>query len=328
MSSTSSSPQEHLVWLDCDPGHDDFFAILFCQHPSIKLLGISTVGGNQTVEKTTLNALKALSIMSPDFGENINVVAGQSKPLVRSVKHCPEIHGETGLDGPVFPPITKKPIEGKKAVNYMYEIISKQEKKINLVGTGQFTNIALLLILYPEIKDKIDQIVLMGGAIGFGNTSPAAEFNVEGDPESAKVIFESGCKVVMVPLEVTHTALCTEAIVERCRKMNSNFGNICVELLTFFKETYQKVFFMNDPPLHDPCTIAYIIAPHLFKVELMRVEVETTSRFCDGRTVCDIYHMSNEPKNVHVALTMNVEEFWNLLFSALETVNQVTCLNK
>ncbi|KAF0984787.1 hypothetical protein FDP41_000686 [Naegleria fowleri] len=317
---------KHLVWLDCDPGHDDFFAILMCIHPDIKLLGISTVGGNQTVEKTTLNALKAITAIGPDFAD-VPVVKGQAKPMVRPAKHCAEIHGETGLDGPTFPKLTKTAITDEKAVNYMYKVINSQDRPVNLICTGQFTNAALLLILYPEIKSKIAQIIVMGGAIGFGNTSPAAEFNIEGDPEAASVLFESGLKVVMCPLEVTHTVLATPQILERCDKMNSKFGAICKELLLFFKDTYKRVFFMEDPPLHDPCTIAYLLNPSLFTLEFMRVDVECSSRFCNGRTVCDVYHMSNQPKNVHVATKVNVAGFWELLFECLHLVDKATCLN-
>ena len=127
----------------------------------------------------------------------------------------------------------------------MYKVISSQKRPVNLVCTGQFTNAALLLILYPEVKQYISQIIVMGGAINFGNTGRAAEFNVEGDPEAAQVLFESGLKVVMVPLEVTHTALATPEIIKRCEDMNSNFGTICKQLLLFFKQTYKRVFYME-----------------------------------------------------------------------------------
>jgi inosine-uridine nucleoside N-ribohydrolase len=319
--------KKKLVWLDCDPGHDDAMAIILaCYHPSLELLGISTTCGNQTLEKTTRNACKILHIINKN---EIDVVAGSEKPLLRPSKICPEIHGETGLDGPLFPSISKQSLRGKKAINHMFEVISAQSDKVHLIATGQLTNVALLLTVYPEIKTKLEQITMMAGCIGVGNTSPAAEFNIECDPEAARIVFNSGLKLVMVPLEVSHTALVDDNVLARINQMQSNFSKFIIELLLFFKKTYQDVFRFTYPPLHDPCAVAFVINEALFDSELMRVDIDCESIYCAGRTVCDIYQMKPaELRNCIVAKSMNVAEFWNMMIDALEAANIQSCLNR
>eukprot|EP01111_Echinosteliopsis_oligospora_P009903 TRINITY_DN2994_c0_g1_i3.p1 TRINITY_DN2994_c0_g1~~TRINITY_DN2994_c0_g1_i3.p1 ORF type:complete len:299 (-),score=77.98 TRINITY_DN2994_c0_g1_i3:160-1056(-) len=275
--------EKQLVWLDCDPGHDDAFAIILAGYSNkIKLLGISTALGNQSIEKTTQNALKVLSISGLD---HIDVVRGQAAPLIRPPMECPEIHGNSGLDcGVGFPPITKTALP-HKAVLYMYEIINAAPSPVTIVATACLTNIAVLITVFPEIKQKIKSVTLLGGAIGVGNMSPSAEWNILVDPEAAKLVFDSGMKIVMVPIEVSHTALATPDIISSIQNLNSNFGLLMVDLLLFFKKTYKEVFNFEHPPLHDPLAIAYVISPDLFETRLMRVDVETMSPLCSGRTV-------------------------------------------
>lgn len=199
-----------LVWLDCDPGHDDAMAIILAGYaPELSLLGISTVGGNQTLEKTTYNAL----LIAHAAGlEHLDVVPGQPFPLMLPNLICPEIHGETGLDGVTLPVPRKQPL-AKKGVLHLAEMLAAAPEPVTLIFTGRLTNAALLLTLFPELKPRIAEFVLMGGAIGLGNTHPCAEFNIQTDPEAAKVVFDSGLRVVMVPLEVTHTALVTADVL-------------------------------------------------------------------------------------------------------------------
>jgi len=322
--------------LDCDPGHDDAFAILLAGHnPRINLLGISTVAGNQTVEKTTNNAQRITSVGGLS---HIKIVKGQAVPLVRPSQICPEIHGESGMDcSDAFSVMLKQQtshsadqIVNKKAVNYMFEVIDNETKygdKVTLVATGCLTNVALLLTIYPEVKQKLDKIVILGGAIGFGNITPAAEFNILIDPEAAKIVFESGVHFVMVPLEVSHTALVTSEVIERIRDMKTPFSALCVDLLMFFMKQYKEVFGFEHPPLHDPVAVAYVINPSLFQTKFVRVDIETSSELCSGRTVCDMFGMSKKPKNVHVAEKVDVEAFWNLLLDALRSANSLSSLN-
>ena len=373
------------IWLDCDPGHDDALAIILAgrlvrrptwrwlnkqlmlsathphthflhagYNPKSELLGISTVAGNQTVEKVTDNALRVLHAAGME--ESVVVVVGQSKPLMRPPAHCPgtwyiecvqynpstdkiqyntEIHGESGLDGPyggpVLPPSSRSPLPDK-AVLYMYDCIKKRyvegesKTKIQLIATGALTNIALLIILYPDIVDMVD-ITLMGGVLGIGNTGPVVEFNIQTDPEAAHVVFESGVAVLnMVPLEVTHTALATSQVIERIRVGNSEkelkgipFRELIVDLLMFFADTYKRVFRFDDPPLHDPCAVAYVLAPEIFTdVEHLRVDIEVASALSAGQTVVDVWGATGKKPNAYVCMKMDVDKFWDLMLDSVE----------
>eukprot|EP00048_Salpingoeca_helianthica_P017103 m.235643 g.235643 ORF g.235643 m.235643 type:complete len:345 (+) comp20180_c0_seq1:20-1054(+) len=323
------------VWLDCDPGHDDAFAIILAAYnPKIHLLGISTVAGNVSVERTTANTLHVLHLAGI---QNVPVVQGQARPLLRPPLHCPEIHGKSGLDGVDFPPLPEGlcAVPGK-AVTVMFEAIKKAHDTatalhgtptrvgrglghVVLVATGALTNVALLLALYPEVVPCLRDIVIMGGAIGIGNTSPAAEFNIEIDPEAAAMVFASGL-VTMVPLEVTHTALVTPTVLDRLAALGSPFSVALERLLLHFKTTYKRVFDFDDPPLHDPCAVAYVIAPHLFKGRAMHVAVDTGT-LCAGRTVCDLYDRMHKIANATVTTAMDVEAFWLLMLEACSVAN-------
>lgn len=339
------------VWIDCDPGwyldvasnpirtfsqmfplratgHDDMMALILAgHHPSLRVLGVSTSAGNQTLAKTTINALKVLHISGM---QDVEVFPGSSKPIMRPELICPEIHGDSGLDGADFPTIPRMPSIQKKAITAMFDAFSSLPlgRKGVLICTGCMTNVALLLTVYPEVRDFIDRVCIMGGAIGLGNTSPAAEFNIQIDPEAAKIVFDFGIPVTMVPLECTHTALVTNRVLMRLDALNSHFGKLLRDLLLFFKESYEKTFGFSDPPLHDPCAVAWLIAPHIFKARLMRVDVETQSELTAGRTVCDVYAMSGKKKNVLVCESMDVESFWDLMLEAVERANAVSCLNR
>ena len=198
---------------------------------------------------------------------------------------------------------------------------------VTIIATGPLTNIALLLVNQPDIVKHIDRIVLMGGACGVGNTGPVAEFNIQVDPESAHIVFESGVRIVMIPLEVTHTALVNQQVLEKIGSLSSRFSQLMTDLLLFFRSTYKEVFFMDDPPLHDPCAVAFVIDETLFQGRLMRVDVEVASSLSYGQTVCDMFGMSKKPKNVHVCLKMDVERFWNLVQECLHKANAASPVN-
>jgi len=190
-----------------------------------------------------------------------------------------------------------------------------------VVATGCFTNVAIMLKTFPEVEKNIEQIVVMGGAIGYGNVTPAAEANIINDPEAADILVNSNNKFVMVPLEVTHTALVTPEIIAKIEKWDTKYSALCVGLLQFFAEAYKTVFNFDSPPLHDPCAIAYVIAPELFEVNHCNVEIERTSPSTKGRTICDILHTTNKEKNAYVTTKMDVDKFWELMLSALEVAN-------
>src|SRR5215471_9977764 len=205
---------KHKIILDCDPGHDDAIAILLAgRHPEIDLVAITTVSGNQSLDKTTHNALKVCSLANL---RHIPIASGMDRPLLRPARHAANIHGASGLDGPSIPEPDIKPVE-LHAVDLLIELLLKSDGDITLVPTGPLTNIATAMRREPAIIPKIKAISLMGGAIGLGNTTPAAEFNIWVDPEAAAIVFGCGRPITMVPLEVTHQALATDEVITRMR---------------------------------------------------------------------------------------------------------------
>lgn len=306
--------------------------------PSLRLLGISTVAGNVGVARTTANALHTLHVIGrPD----VPVYQGQADPLLRRPVHCPEIHGDSGLAGVDFPPLPPLlQAQPGKAVLEMYRAIraaheehphtpppahSRGTGHVVLVATGALTNVALLLALYPEVRACLRDIVIMGGALGMGNTSPAAEFNIEIDPEAAAMVFASGL-VTMVPLEVTHTALVTPHVLDAIRALRTPFAEVLVRLLLHFQSAYKEVFDFDHPPLHDPCAVAYVLAPQLFRTQAAAVAVDTGA-LCAGRTVVDLYRRWGKEPNATVALAMDTAAFWRLMLRACEDANARSPLN-
>ena len=325
------------VWLDCDPGHDDAIAILLAaNHPNLALIGVSAVSGNQSVDKTWANAVKLMHIAG---AASVPVYEGQSKPLIRKPKHDPGIHGESGIDG--SPTLNKFPLRviptewktTKGVVAMAQGIQQAEQEQVTIVATGALTNVALMLTLYPELHSKIRRIVFMGGAMGIGNRHPVAEFNIICDPEAAKIVCDSGLEVVMVPLEVTHTAIFNETqrtAVRSALGQDSPLGNMVLELMTFFSQTYKDVFgFMEGGPVHDACAVFYCIAPELFEATKMHVTVVTGDHVCAGQTVCDQWRsMENVQDNVVVTTKMDVDMFWQTLVESLVRLNKITPLNK
>ena len=330
------------VWLDCDPGHDDAMAIILAAYgnpdiPSINrfreygdsrgidLIGVSTVCGNQTVEKTTDNALRMLNLINRN---DVPVHRGADKPLTRPKRNCPEIHGESGLDGPDIPAATRG-AQPTPAVVAMAEALLSGDPadKPTLVATGALTNVALLFSVYPEVIHRLDELVIMGGAYqGLGNTGPTAEFNIQCDPEAAHIVFEAGLKnLVMVPLEVTHTVLVTPEIREACFK-GSRFRILLDELMHFFEESYKKVFGFDHPPLHDPVAVFYVMFPAMFKTKRMRVDIDCGT-LCAGTTVCDHYGMSGKEPNVTVCTEVGVVAFWATMAKTVDEADKVSPIN-
>lgn len=313
------------IWLDCDPGHDDAMAIILAaMHPEACLTGITTVAGNQSSEKTHANALAVLAAIGRD---DIPVLRGQDAALLGPMPYCAEIHGESGLDGPDGKPLF--PLQGKSIKDphwltrwrdLILKASSEHNQKLNLVCTASLTNAALLLTVFPEIREVID-ITIMGGAMGIGNTGPAAEFNIENDPEAARIIFESGVALTMVPLEVTHTLLADSGVMERIGSDTPFKKSIC-NLLDFFRDTYKKVFGFDNPPLHDPAAVYYVLNPGAFKTKKMRVDIECGSLLSRGQTVCDVYGRSGKPANCRVALSTDVQSFWKEMIAAVHAADR------
>ncbi len=307
---------KHKIILDCDPGHDDALAILLAaHHPAIDLLAITTVAGNQSVEKTALNARKVCSLANI---RHVPIAQGMERPLVRPAHHAANIHGVSGLDGPHLPD-PDIGLTSQHAVDLIIDLLMHSDGDVTLVATGPLTNIASALRREPAIIPRIKAISLMGGAIGLGNTTPAAEFNIWCDPEAAAIVFACGRPITMVPLEVTHQALATDEILQRLRSSGRTVASVAADLLTFFAETYLRVFGFPSPPLHDPCAVAAVVEPDILRSHSMHVAIETTGKWTAGRTVCDVYGQLGMEANAHVGYAIDVPRFWEMLISILLT---------
>lgn len=307
---------KHKIILDCDPGHDDAIALLLAaHHPEIDLLAITTVAGNQSVDKTTTNALKVCSLANI---RNVPVARGMERPLLRPAQHDPNIHGESGMDGPNVPEPDMEPVS-QHAVDLLIDMLLHSEGDITLVPTGPLTNIAAAIRSEPAILPKIQAISLMGGAIGLGNRTPEAEFNIWADPEAAAIVFGCGRPITMSPLEVTHQALATDEIIGRLRSAKRSVANFVADLLVFFGGTYRDVFGFPAPPVHDPCAVAAVIDPTILQAHMAFVAIETGGEWTTGRTVCDVYGRWGKQPNVRLGYGLNVSRFWEMLIEVLLT---------
>ena len=315
---TSGGTQRQPIVLDCDPGHDDALAILLAAaDPALELVAITTVAGNQSLDKTTLNARRMCSVAGI---RNVPIAAGCDRPLVRARIASPEIHGESGLDGPSFD-LPSVPLDSRHAVDVILEA-SRAHDGLVLVPTGPLTNVATALARDPGLARRLRRIVLMGGAIGLGNVTPAAEFNIAADPEAARAVFESGVPITMVPLETTHRALATPAVMARIAELDFPLARVCVELLGFFAETYLRNFGFAAPAVHDPCAVAWLIDPTIVPTRPMHVDIETSAEFSVGRTVCDLYGVTGRQANAEVGTGLEVDRFWELLIGAVASYRE------
>jgi inosine-uridine nucleoside N-ribohydrolase len=302
------------ILLDCDPGHDDAIAILLAaRSPALQLEAITTVAGNQTLEKTTRNALRVCTVAGI---RNVPIAAGMDRPLVRDQHIAANIHGTSGLDGPALPEpdIPLAPIHG---VDLMIEKLLASDGDLTIVPTGPLTNVAAAMRREPRIIPKIQQIVLMGGAVGLGNTTPAAEFNIYADPEAAHIVFTCGRPITMIGLDVTHQAQATPEVRERIRALGSPVARLVDDLLGFFGETYLKVYGFPAPPVHDPCAVAWVIDPTLIQTQPMNVTIELRGEYTAGRTVCDRFGQTGKPANAEVGLGLDAPRFWDVVIEAL-----------
>jgi pyrimidine-specific ribonucleoside hydrolase len=301
------------IILDVDPGHDDAVAIMLaCGAPELDLLAVTTVAGNVPLEKTTRNALRVLSLVGrPD----VPVAAGAAAPLARPLRTAEDIHGESGLEGPEIPEASFEPDE-RGATRLMADAVRESPDPVTLVPVGPLTNVALFLREYPELRARIARISLMGGSIGLGNTTPAAEFNVFVDPEAAREVFESGLPITMSGLDVTHQAGAGPAERERLRRLG-RVGGVVAELLEFFAATYESIYGFDAPPLHDAVAVAAVLEPRLLETRPMRVDVECESELTRGETVCDVYGVTGRRPNAEVGVRLDREGFFDLLYRSL-----------
>jgi inosine-uridine nucleoside N-ribohydrolase len=296
------------IILDCDPGHDDAIALLLAlASPEVELLGVTTVHGNQTLEKTTENALRVLELVGRT---DVPVARGADRPLERTLAVAAHVHGESGLDGPELPAATASPV-AQHAVEFMVEHVTPETV---LVPVGPLTNVADALA--QGVRPA--RIVLMGGAIAEGNMTPAAEFNIWADPEAAQRVFHAGVPVTMIGLDVTHQALLTPAWVERFRGAGP-IGVFVAELVEFFKLFHERTYGWNGPPVHDALALAQVFRPDLVRTEHRNVEVELDSELTRGRTVVDLWRRTEREPNADVGVAVDADAFLELLLERIST---------
>jgi purine nucleosidase/pyrimidine-specific ribonucleoside hydrolase len=302
------------VIVDCDPGHDDALALVLAAGDSrLRLLGVTTVAGNQTLDKTTRNALKILALIGAG---DVPVAAGCDRPLVGDLIVAEDIHGVSGLDGPDLDLPVGEPA-GVHGVELMRRLITASAEPVTLIATGPLTNVALLLRRHPEVAPLVRRIVFMGGSTERGNTTPYGEFNIVTDPEAADIVLRSGLPITMIGLNVTHRALANDEIIAQFHGMGSRLGTVCAELMTFFAGTYRRVFGFEHPPVHDPIAVAAVIEPSILRTVATPVAVELTGTHTRGATVVDLHRRTGRPPNADVAVDLQVGAFWSLLTAAV-----------
>ena len=305
--------------IDTDPGQDDAVAILLAlASPEINLLGITTVAGNVPLPLTEVNARKICDLASR---RDIPVFAGLSRPLVRNLVTAEHVHGRTGLDGPDLPP-PETPLQDQHAVDFIIETIHREPQgSVTIAPIGPLSNIAMALQRAPDIAPRIRQIVLMGGGcFEGGNITPAAEFNIYVDPHSAAVVFGAGIPITMMPLDVTHKALTTTRRNGALRALGNRTGIAVAEMLGFFERFDEAKYGSDGGPLHDPCTIAWMIAPEMFSGRHCNVEIETASELTMGMTVIDWWQVSGRPHNAFVVGDLDADAFFALITSRLASL--------
>jgi inosine-uridine nucleoside N-ribohydrolase len=308
------------VILDCDPGLDDALALLLVlASAELELVGVTTVAGNQTIEKTTENALKLLELAGRS---DIPVAAGAAGPLAGELVLADDAHGDTGLGKLMLPSPGARPVD-RPAVDFLADQLLAASAPMTVLAIGPLTNIGLLLALRPEAADRIDTLVLMGGAIREGNMTPSAEFNIWIDPEAAHRVFSAGLDLTMVGLDVTNRSVLTRADAEPLRA-SGPIGAAAAELLDFYLGYYEDAYTHGGAPIHDALAVAHVLRPELLTLEHRHVEIELTG-ICRGRTVVDMRQRTSLPEpNARVAVDVDVEGFRELLVSRLRSLDRPT----
>ena len=311
----------HKIILDCDPGHDDAIAMLLAHgNPDIDLIAVTTVAGNQTIEKVTRNALAVARIANI---VDVPFAAGCARPLVRPMENAPGIHGCSGLDGPELPEPTLE-LDRRHAVDLIIDMVMVHEQgTVTLVPTGALTNIAMAVRKEPRIAGRVKEVVLMGGGCHVGNWSAVAEFNIRIDPEAAHIVFNETWPLTMVGLDLTHQALATREVFARIAAVGTRPARFVCELLEFFSRTYKDVQGFDFPPVHDPCAVARVIDPTVISTRRVPLDVELTGTLTLGMTVADFRSPAPDHCTTSVAIALDHARFWDLITDALKRIGEV-----
>ncbi|GAA5533214.1 nucleoside hydrolase [Deinococcus aluminii] len=315
MPGMTSSPLP--VILDGDPGLDDAIAWLLAlaSPEDVRVLGVTTVHGNVGLKLTTHNAGVTLALAG-EAGAPVPVYAGADRPLVRAPLTAPEVHGDSGLPASGLPEPTRG-LETEHAVNFIIRTVRERPGEVTLVATGPLTNVALAFRLAPDLPGLLREVVWMGGSTGQGNRTPAAEFNALADPHAAKIVLEAGAPLRMFGLNVTMQAIATPQRVERLRTLGNRAGAVSAELLTSYAAFYRQRYGLSGGALHDPAAVAAVLRPDLFQMQALNVQVETQEGLDFGRTVCDLYGVTEQPANAQVGMQVDDGAFFGLLLDRL-----------
>ena len=305
------------VILDGDPGHDDAIAwVLANASPALDIRAVTSVCGNQIIEKTTYNAMRIMTLI----GLHVPMAKGVDNPLIANPIIAPVVHGKSGLDGPALPEpdFEMSPLS---AVELMAKVIAESDEPVTLIPTGPLTNVAGLLLAHPELKEKIARISIMGGGIQMGTWTPAAEFNLLVDPQSAKLVFQSGIPIIMAGLDVTEKALVCPADFDRIRAVGNKVAVTVADWLEFFYQ-FHKTMDYPGAPIHDAVAVAALVKPEILTMREMYVDVETCGDYCMGCTVGDWFGTTGHAPNATVLLDIDREAFVDLLVEAVKTYGE------
>jgi purine nucleosidase len=312
------------IIIDCDPGQDDAVALFLAMSSpdDFDILGVTTVAGNVPLALTERNARMMCDIAAR---EDVAVFAGCAKPMIRDSITAEYIHGDTGIDGiDAFEPRT--PLQDRHAVDFIIETLLTRDKvTVTLIPTGPLTNIATAIERNPEILEGIEEIVIMGGAMREGgNRTPSAEFNILVDPDAADIVFNCGRPITLLGLDVTHQVLSTKERVARIGELNNPVAEATEGMLSFFHRYDTQKYSSQGTPLHDPCTVAFLLRPELFKTRLCNVSVEKESELTIGHTAVDFWHVTDKPRNVSWAYDVDADGFYDLLTERLARYSQLS----
>ena len=305
------------IIIDCDPGQDDAICLLLAMSSpeDLDILGVTTVAGNVPLELTERNARQMRDIAGRS---DVPVYAGCAKPMVRDLITAEKVHGKTGIDGiKIVEP--ELPLEDQHAVDFIIETLNAADRKsITLVPIGPLTNIGQAFTKDPSIVEKVEQIVLMGGAMREGgNSSPSAEFNILVDPHAADIVFRAGRPITVMGLDVTHKVLATPQRRDRIRAIDNEAARATAGMLDFFNRHDSVKYGSMGAPLHDPCTVAFLLQPELFEGKLCNISIETESELTMGNTAVDFWHVTDRPKNATWIHTVDADGFYDLLVERL-----------
>ena len=308
---------KHTIIIDCDPGQDDAINLLLAMSSpdELDILGITAVAGNVPLALTERNARLMCDIAGRS---DIPVYAGCARPMVRDLVTAEHVHGTTGIDGAeISEPVL--PLQEQDAVDFIVDTLcAADDDAITLVPTGPLTNIATAITKAPDILPKVKEIVLMGGAMREGgNYSPSAEFNILVDPQAADIVFKCGRPITQMGLDVSHQVLSTRERIDRIKKIDNQAAQATVGMLDFFNRHDTKKYKYMGAPLHDPCTVAYLLRPDIFEGKLCNVSVETQSELTMGNTAVDFWHVTDRPKNSNWIHAVDADAFYELLTSRL-----------